>query len=275
MRPLEQLRIGILEGRLSDEAASLIERLGGVPVRAPAVREIRQREASAEQIRRLVDGVYDLVVFLTGAGATALLQDAHDLGLLAEARGALEKITIACRGPKPLAALRRHGLAASITTAKPHTSNELLAALEPLDLHRATALLVHYGERQADLAESLSKRVERLDEACPYVWRLPEDPQPLASLIVDVLNGQVDALVVTSQVQCRHLFQVAAEMRLTHELSSALNRDVVVGVVGPVCAATAKQLGVTPDVMPAAPHMTSLVTALGDYFELLRDTPPE
>ena len=271
MRPLEHLRIGVLEGRLRDEATALIERLGGEAVRAPAVREVRQPEASRDAVRQLASGSYDLAIFLTGAGATALLQDADELGVLSAVRDALKKITVACRGPKPLAALKRHGIIASVTTVKPHTSSELLAALAPLDLVKASALLVHYGERQTDLANALRLRVAALDEACPYVWQLPDDPQPLASLIVEILNGGVDALLVTSQVQCRHLFQVAAEMRLTHELTAALSRDVVVAVVGPVSAAAAKQFGITPDVMPAAPNMASLVTAVGDYFKLLRD----
>jgi uroporphyrinogen-III synthase len=55
------------------------------------------------------------------------------------------------------------------------------------------------------------------------------------------------------------------------ENGRAMPRDVVVAAVGPVCAAVLKELGVTVDVMPAAPNMASLITAVGEYFELTGD----
>ena len=48
-----------------------------------------------------------------------------------------------------------------------------------------------------------------------------------------------------------------------------MNQDVVIGAVGPVCARAIRDAGVTPDVMPDSPNMTSLITAVGDYFELM------
>lgn len=246
----------------------MVRRLGGEPVCAPALSEHGQPDPAADEITRLVSGGYGLAVFLTGAGATALLADADRLGKRDDAVRALQAMSIACRGPKPLAVLKRHGIGVAVTTERPHTSRDLLTALETQAFDRATALLVHYGERNAEFAAALGTRVARLDEVCPYVWRLPDDPQPIASLVVDALNGRLDAIVFTSQIQCRHLFQVAGEMRLATELAAALTRDVVVGVIGPVCAEVVQQHGVTPDVMPAAPNMAALITAVGDYFEL-------
>jgi uroporphyrinogen-III synthase len=177
-------------------------------------------------------------------------------------------MVVACRGPKPLAVLRRYDVRAGIITVKPHTSQELLAGLEAVDLRDVPALLVHYGERNAAIAAALRARGAQLDEACPYEWALPDDPQPIASIVAAALARRLDAILFTSQVQCRHLFQVAEEMRLVHELSAALNRDVVVGAVGPVCAMALKEVGVTVDVIPASPNMASLIVAVGDYFEL-------
>ena len=75
-------------------------------------------------------------------------------------------------------------------------------------------------------------------------------------------------MLFTSQIQCRHLFEIAAEMGVTEGFTSSLNRDIVVGAVGPVCAQTLRGHGVVPDVMPAAPNMPALITALADYFDL-------
>jgi uroporphyrinogen-III synthase len=52
-------------------------------------------------------------------------------------------------------------------------------------------------------------------------------------------------------------------------LTLSLNRDIVVGAVGPVCASALKKVGVTPDVIPASPTMPSLITAVADYFDLV------
>jgi uroporphyrinogen-III synthase len=268
MPPLEGRAIALLESRMGDELATMIRRLGGVPVSAPAVREVPRLEEVAGHITSLAAGEYRVAVFLTGVGAAALLGEADRRGELPRVVAVLEKMTVAARGPKPLAALKRYGVPVSVVTAKPHTSRELLAALEAVEMRDVRVLLVHYGERSVEIGTALRGRGARLDEACPYEWALPDDPQPLAALVRDTLERRLDAMLFTSQVQCRHLFDVAREMHLSHELAATLNRHVIVGAVGPVCASALRQLGVTPHVMPGSPNMASLITAVADYFSL-------
>jgi uroporphyrinogen-III synthase len=266
--PLEGRRIALLESRKSSELAALVQRLGGTVVSAPSVREVPQPDEVDAFITGLAAVRFDVTIFLTGVGITALLDEADRRGVLPQTRDALSHTTIACRGPKPIAALRKYGLTPQVTTTKPHTSRELLDALDVVTLRDARVLLVHYGERNADLAAALRARGARLDEVCPYVWAFPEDVGPLQSLVKDTIDGRLDAMLFTSQVQCRHLFEVARASGLEPDLSEALRRDVVVGAVGPVCADALRGFGVIPDVIPAAPNMASLMTALGDYFEL-------
>ena len=275
MPPLSGRTIALLESRMSDELAAMVVRLGGTPVSAPAVKEVPHLHEAAEQVTALLAGRYRAVIFLTGAGVSAVLREAEKQGQLTPLREALTAVTVAARGPKPLAVLKRHGIPVRVTTVKPHTSRELLAALADVPFGGTPTLLVHYGERNAELSTALRARGARLAEACPYEWALPDDPHPLAALVRDVLEMRIDAILVTSQVQGRHLFQVAREMRLAHELAAALNRTVIVGAVGPVCASALKEYGVTVDVMPAAPNMASLITAVSDYFSLTGrgDTP--
>jgi uroporphyrinogen-III synthase len=260
--------VALLESRLREELAEMVTRMGGRPVLAPAVREVPRLDGIGVPIARLAEDGYRVVVFLSGAGATALLREAERLGRLSEVQRAMGSMTLAARGPKPLAVLKRHGLVPAVISRKPHTSAELLEAFPSDVLSGAPTLLVHYGERAADVADALRARGAALDEALPYEWALPEDPQPLASLVADTLSQRVDAVLFTSQVQVRHLFQVAHEMQLGAELAAALNRDVVVGAVGPVCAAAISSFGVSPDVLPASPNMVALLTAVADYFEL-------
>ena len=51
-------------------------------------------------------------------------------------------------------------------------------------------------------------------------------------------------------------------------LVKALNEQVIVGAVGPVCAAALRAGGVVADVLPASPNSASLVGAVADYFDL-------
>jgi uroporphyrinogen-III synthase len=269
--PLAGRRIALLETRLTRDLATLVERLGGVPTAAPAVREVPR----ADDLDAFVEGVtgrrFALAIFQTGVGAATLFRDAERRGRLDDVLAALRTITVACRGPKPLAVLTRHGVPPSITTAKPHTTHELLAALEPFDMNAREVLLVQYGERNAALVDALHARGARVTEVCPYVWALPEDCGPLERIVNDAIEKRIDAMLFTNQIQCRHLFEIAERMGVREALRTALAEDIVVGSVGPVVSAALRAARITPDVMPSSPNMASLITAVGDYFELTDD----
>ena len=271
MSTLSGRRIALLERRFSQEIATLVQRLGGEPVTAPAMDEVPCHNDFNVFIDGLAGRRFSLAIFLTGTGTRMLLGEAARRGRLHEAIASLHQLTIACRGAKPLAALKQHGLRAQITTGKPHTTDELMDALATVEVKDRGVLLVHYGERNVEIAESLRSRGARLSEVCPYEWTLPEDVGPITGVVRDVLAHRLDAVLFTSQIQCRHLFQVASEMGKAEGLALSLNRDVVVAAVGPVCASALKKFGVTPDVIPASPNMPALITAVADYFDLLSD----
>jgi uroporphyrinogen-III synthase len=264
---LNGARVGLLESRLSSELAELVRRLGGTPVLAPSVRELPHAEETARFVDRLVTERFSVVVILTGAAATAVLNEADRRGQLSEALDALGHATIVCRGPKPTAVMRRHGVHVDFIPERPYTTNELLRAIESVDLRDRAVAVLHYGERNVALTEALVGRGARLSEVCPYEWALPENTEPLRSLVRD-LPSRIDAIAFTSQIQVRNLFAIAAEMGLAEETRAALNSAIIVAAVGPVCAEALKQERVLPDVQPADPKMGPLLMALADYIEL-------
>ena len=257
---------------MSREMAGLVERFGGRPYSVPAVREAPIPDAGTIEpfLNALCAGSFSLVVFLTGAGVTALLREAERLERLAETIDGLRRTSIACRGPKPAAVLRRHDVPIQVSAAEPYTTAELLAALNALDLSGTRVAIVHYGERNRVLAEALEARGADLEELCLYEWLLPEDLSPLRTLVGELIAGAVDAIAFTSQIQGRHLFQVAAEMGRSDDLTNALNTRTVVASIGPVCDAALRTLGVVPRVQPAHPKMGSLISALADYIDRMR-----
>ena len=273
---LDGVRVALLEARMRGELAQLVQRYGGVVRSAPAVREatLDCAEVVSDFLNRLHAPARRIHVFLTGAGVNALLQEAERQGQLGFAVESLRRGTIACRGPKPSAALKRYGLSTNVSAASPFTSHDLLEAMACLDLSGADITVIHYGERSEALGEALRQRGAMLHELCVYEWRLPEDVGPLERMVCGVVRREVDAVIFTSQVQWKHLRRVAASLGLLNDLVRALNDDIVVAAVGPVCSAALHEAGVRPRVVPQNPKMAPLVAALARHFSAPNSTNP-
>ena len=268
-------RIGLLEARLSSELAELVRREGGVPVCAPAVREAPVDVAP--QIPALVDelrsGRLRFVVFLTGAGATSLLDQARDAAMDERLLEALRGATIVCRGPKPAAVLRKHGIAIHINARSPYTTAELLDVLpEPLVAGEGVALL-HDGGGNPVLVDALRARGAWLHELRSYEWRLPSDIEPIEVLISELVAGRLHAVAFTNQVQVRHLFGVASLTGTTAALRHALTHRTSVASIGPTCSLALEAEGVPPHVVASPPKMRPLVVAIGEHLAARRNHP--
>ena len=285
MSALDGTRVALLESHFSDAAAAHVRRFGGIPHCVAAVREIRHVEAVPAFLDRLAAGRVALVLFLTDIGVTVLLDEASRVGRRDEVVAALARTTIACRGPKPGAALRQLGITSTIVSASPHTSRELLNALTGVPVAGTDIAIISAGTRAgisepvvADaagrtVADALAARGARIDALPLYEWTMPTDLAPLRQLVADLVGGRLDAIAFTNRIQSRHLFRVAEELGTATQLVDALNRDVIVAVVGPVCAEALQAAGVAPDIIPARATMESMIAALAEYVELTRDLP--
>lgn len=262
------MRIALLEARMSGELGEMFRRRGHEVVSAPAVREVALA-GDAETVALLAslrDGTVTVVVFLTGVAATLLLQSAERQGQLPALLDALRGAVTVCRGPKPTAVLRRHAVPVQILAPEPHTTDELLTSLAAVELTGTGVAVLHYGERNDALTDALRERGALVHDLCLYEWRLPDDQRPLANVIMAIIAGQVDAVVFTSQIQARHLFEVAERFGQTEDLQRAMRGHTVVAAIGPTCAAALDRLGVPPHVEPEHPKMGFLVAALDGYL---------
>lgn len=273
-RPLEGRRVGLLESRKRQELSQLVSRVGGIPVCAPALREAPTDVDLAPLLADVIAGRYDVAVALTAAAVNVLCDGAERLNVLPSLREALTRMTLACRGPKPQLALRKLGLRPTLVTAAPHTSAELVDVLTTTSLHGRSVLLLHYGERNDATGTAIRRLDATVTDVCLYEWRLPEDVEPIRTLIRSAIDRELDALLFTSQVQCRHLFAVGSEMGVDDRLLDVLRRHVTVGAIGPTCARALRETGVVPDLVPSLPNSASLVRALADYFVLVHDIAP-
>jgi len=269
MSSFKGTRVALLEARMSSEIADMIRRYSGEPFCAPALREasLESEEQVAAFIDHLTDASLQTVVFFTGVGVNTLFRIAQELGRDNELLTALRTTTVVCRGPKPGSALRRLQVPIAASAEEPYTTNELLEAMQPLTLQDSNVAVVHYGEPNAFLVQNLEARGAHVEELMLYEWLLPEDTTPLRTLITEIMDERVGAVVFTSQVQARHLFLIAKDIVSPEELAQALNTRTIVASVGPTCTAVLRDLGVTPRVEPQHPKIGHLMKALADYID--------
>src|SRR5206468_2246926 len=126
------LRVLALESRRAAELAKLITTYGGEPIVAPSMREV-PLESNTEALgfaAALIDGKFDIVIFLTGVGTRALLHAVETAYKRGEYIASLQRVKVVARGPKPVAALREIGITPAITAPEPNTWHELLSALD-------------------------------------------------------------------------------------------------------------------------------------------------
>ena len=265
MTLLAGARVALLEARLVNEMADLVRREGGEPVCAPAVEEARVDVTGIIPV--LIDDIHreriTLVVFLTGSGVSSLFTQAEATGNFAQLVAALSKVTTVCRGPKPAAVLRRYDVPARIGVRPPHTTAELLDALAALPMAGRGVVVLSDGGSSPTLARALSAAGARVQEIRSYEWRLPANVAPIEQVILALIDDRIDAVAFTTQVQVRHLFEIAVRMNLRDALLHALRERTIVGSIGPTCSGVLEEFGVAPHVVASPPRMRPLVIALG------------
>ncbi len=263
MADLGRRVVAFLEGRRTAELADLIERHNGVPLAAPCLREVHSPDSPLLQdaIGRACEQPLDVAILLTGVGTRTVFEAAAHAGLEDKLRERLAAAQVAVRGPKPTTVLRQLGVRIDISAPPPHTSAELLAALEPVDVRGARVLVQLYGEPNPALSQTLAARGAEVIELAPYMWERPIDPAPVLRLL-DALDAQsIDALLITSQAQVDNLFRIADERGRAPRLDG-----VAIGVQGPVAEAALERRGYAASFRPEHGHMGALVLAAARHF---------
>jgi uroporphyrinogen-III synthase len=258
------LRVLSLESRRAAEMAKLIETYGGVARVAQSMREIPLESNKQAQAftRALLGGDFDMVILLTGVGTRVLTRVAETVCRRDEFVGALERVPIVARGPKPVAALKELGVAATLAVPEPNTWRELLAALdarrETLPLPGKRIAVQEYGAPNPELLAGLTERGGKVTQVPVYEWGLPEDTQPLRDAVAAIAADGVDVALFTTSIQVVHLLKIAGEMNLQDAVLRAFAR-ILVGSIGPVTSEQLRAHGISADFEPSHPKMGFLV----------------
>lgn len=249
------------ESRMAAEITRLIERYGGRPLVAPALREIPLHDNAAvmEFGHRLTAGQIDVLILLTGVGTTALFDLLETRYPLPSILDALKQTTLVVRGPKPAAALRGLGLSPTVTVPEPNTWVDVVHAL---DVHRPVkglrVAVQEYGAPNPDLLAALKQRGAVVFPIPIYKWALPEDLGPLECALNDVIAGKVNVALITNAVQVEHVMRVL-ERNGTVEAFRMAMKKLVVASVGPTSSERLRQYGWPVDFEPSHSKMGVLV----------------
>jgi uroporphyrinogen III methyltransferase / synthase len=245
----------VLITRPRAQSTAVVERLmslGAAPVIFPTI-EIAPL-ADFSHLDRAIGGLnaYRWVIFTSANGVEAFWQRLAALGRGAEAfRG----VQVAAIGPATARALAERGVRPDFVPAE-YVAEAILPGLGEV---RGQAILLPRAEiaRKA-LAEALAERGAAPEEI-PVYRTLPAklDPQRLAEL-----EAGVDFATFTSSSTVRNFVEMlgsAAGERL---------KGAVVACIGPITAQTAREHGLTVEIVAAEYTADGLVDALLDYCQI-------
>lgn len=263
------------ESRMADETAHLITRYGGLPIVAPAMREVPlgDNPAAFAFADKLIADAFDVVVFLTGVGARELFRVIETRHPHDEIQAALAKVLTVARGPKPVAALREFGVDPGLVIGEPNTWHEILKALaQRMNLAGKRVAIQEYGIANPDLTAGLEARDAIITAVPVYRWTLPTDRGPIREAIRAIVERKVGAVLFTSSNQVTNVIRMAEADGLADQLRQGLRR-VIVASIGPVCSEQLRAHAIRIDVEPEHSKLGHLVKAAAEA--IARSASPE
>jgi uroporphyrinogen decarboxylase len=255
------LRVIAFESRMAAETAKMIERFGGAPIIAPAMREVplEDNHAALDFAQHLLAGEFEVVIFLTGVGVRALVQVIETRHTRADVVAALGRTTVVVRGPKPLKVVRELGLEPAIIAREPSTWRELLEDLsKQIRLDGKNVAVQEYGVSNRDLIAGLEARGARVTIVPVYRWTLPVDRAPMRAALKAIASRQAEVALFTSASQVVNVMQMAAADGISAEVRSGF-ASMAVGSIGPVCSAELASNGIHPDFEPEHSKLGHLI----------------
>ncbi len=271
-KPHDPLTVCSFESRRAAEMETLIARRGGAPTVAPSMRELPLEEnpAALDFAADLLSGKIDVVIFMTGVGARALLDVVETRHPREEFFTALQNATVIVRGPKPTAVLHEWKVRVDLKAPEPNTWRELLEVLDGnLELSGKTVAVQEYGEPNDEFHAALRDRGAALRPVPVYRWAFPEDVGPLHDAIRRTIEGDFDVLMFTSAHQLANVLEAAEQISLREEWLAAA-RDCVIASIGPTATEFITSHGLSVEIEASPPKMGTLVrTVVSDAPGLL------
>ncbi len=267
------LTVAAFESRMAIEIARLIERSGGTPLVAPALREVplEDNQAAQEFGVRLMTGQIDLLILMTGVGTTALFDLLKTRQPWSSILAALQQTTIVARGPKPVAVLKTVGLQATVTVSEPNTWIDLISTLdERHPVKRLRVAMQEYGVSNPELLKALERRGADVFPVPIYKWALPENLGLMRHVLDEIIAGRVHVMLITNAIQADHVMRVLEQDGKTEPFRAALKK-LVVASIGPTAGERLRHHNWPVDFEPSHPKMGILIKEVSEQASGILD----
>ncbi len=258
-RPLFGRRIVVTRSRAQAAGLlSLLEEQGAETIFVPTITLLPPDDPAPLASAVAGAATYDWIVFTSVNGVRAFFES------FAAARRdvrELAAVRLAAIGPETAAELERRLLRPRLLPDD-YRAEGLLAAFAGEDLRGRRVLLPRAAGARAILPDTLVARGAQVHEVTAYRAVPPADAD-IDGLREALAAGTVDALTFTSSSTVRNFVAL-----LGRDDARALIRSgrPVVACIGPVTAETARELGLTVDVVPARYTVPALAEALTRHF---------
>lgn len=259
--------VGVTADRRGREQSLMLSRLGVEVVRGPAITTLPVSDDGKlrEITGSLITDPPDYMVANTGVGIRSWIGMAASWGVAGALTEALAATRIAARGPKAAAAVSVAGLDVWWRASDEQLSSVTARLLEETISGRRVAVQLHGDDRQ-NMTGQLERAGAEVVEVPVYRWTLPEDPAPALRLVELCCSGLVDVVTFTTGPAARNLVALAETAGRHDDLLDALNREVAVACVGPVCAAAAVEVGIERPQFPDEWRLGSLIRLVSDIL---------
>ncbi len=265
------IAVAAFESRMAVEMTRLIERYGGRPSVAPALRElpIQDNPAALRFGVRLIEGQVDVLVLMTGVGTTALFDVLKSRHPMSSILVGVKQTALVARGPKPVAALKALGLAPTLVVPEPNTWVDVVSTLDEYRPVKGLRVAVQeYGSSNPEFLEALTARGADVFPVPVYKWGLPENLAPLRLVLADLLAGTIPVILITNAAQIDHVMRL-----LEQEGKVSLFREVcktmIVASIGPTASERLRHYDLPVDFEPSHGKMGLLVKELSEQVHPL------
>jgi uroporphyrinogen III methyltransferase / synthase len=260
VRPLFGRRIVVTRSpEQARELAEQLENLGALAIEAPTFRITPPEDPEAvDRAAASVDN-YEWVLF---ESATAVSRFLSALSRGPRDLRAFGGVSVCAIGPSTADRLAAGGIKADVVIPEFRVESiaDAVASRAPLTGQRV--LIVRPDHLRDVLADDLNQRGASVTDLVAY-RTAPESADSAAAqnLYRLLLDGRIDAVTFTSPTAVSRFAALIGE-----EQAADLLNTTVVAAIGPVTAAAAVELGITPTVVPETYTVEGLVQALVAHF---------
>lgn len=254
----------VLVPRAKEQAGPMSTRLAGhgaIPQEVPtiSVEPPRNPQQMERAVKGIVEGRYLWVVLTSVNAVSALWEKITEFGL--DARS-FAGVRIAAVGTKTAAAIRELGITPELLPSPTQQNAAGLVEVFPEydeDLDPVGRVLLPRADIATDvLVYGLANLGWEVEDIVAY--RTVRAAPPSAEIRDMIKSGGFDAVCFTSSSTVRNLVGIAGKP----------HQRTIIACIGPMAAATARELGLRVDVQPEIAGVDELVDALAEHVAGLR-----